>query len=189
MKQIIPIFAFIGTSIFSCHKEVETRDLSEIEFQSILGTAQSDTNNLYCLLGTGFFRTPSSNNSDSLVQAWIKEHPQAIVYPVSLFGPLTTNNPESKMIYCWVIDKKDTLNNYLVKNGCFPGGTMMRPKTWWEMKRKERKHFRGTGFISNFQVVVEDSDYDRFIDQIISAEQHARKNKLGIWKEEEDVAE
>jgi hypothetical protein len=70
------------------------------------------------------------------------------------------------MTYCWVIDQKDTLNNYLIRNGCFPGGTMMRATYSKNIVRKK--------------------EYEVFIEQIKSAELYARKMELGIWAKAEE---
>lgn len=102
-------------------------------------------------------------------------------------GPLEINKPESRMVYCWVIDGPDTLNNWLIKNGCFPGGTMMRPKTWKEMPKEEREMYQESGQKPDIKVLVQEDVYLRFLDQIRSAEISAREKKLGIWavKQEE----
>lgn len=140
--------------------------LSNFKFQSIFGSTDSEPENIYCLLGTGFLRSPHSENSDSLINTWIENHPKAIVVPVSSFGPLETEKPDSKMTYCWVIDQNDTLNNYLIKNGCFPGGTMMRANE------------------SNY--IIRKKEYVAFIKQIESAELYAQNKKLGIWSKEDE---
>ena len=169
MKIITLILSISLLSLNSCNGQRNTKEelkVKDFKFESIFGSIDSEPDNMYCLLGTGFFRTPSSDDSDSLINAWIKNHPQAIVIPVSSFGPVETENPDSKMTDCWIIDQKDTLNNYLIRNGCFPGRTMMRAK--------ESKN------------IVRKKEYEAFIEQIKSAELYAREKKLGIWAYEED---
>lgn len=73
------------------------------------------------------------------------------------------------MTYCWLIDGTDTINNYLVKNGCFPGGTMMKPEPLEDKS-------------SNMMVHIDTRIYNNFIEQIKAAEIFAEKNQLGIWK-------
>ncbi len=90
------------------------------------------------------------------------------------------------IIYCWVVDNKDTLNNYLIKNGCYPGGTMMRPKTWDEMEKWEKDLYFDTDEKPDVRVFVDKKAYDSFIEQIKIAEQFARDNKLGIWLKNTD---
>lgn len=189
MKKImtfLSLFAFL--TINSCIGQ-ETKNalkISDFKFESIFGMNSQEPKNTYCLLGSGFFRTPRSNNSDSLISDWLKRHPNAMVVSVSSFGPTEIKDPESKMVYCWVIDGQDTLNNYLIRNGCFPGGTMVRPKTWDEMEKWEKELYEDTDEKPNVTVFVDKKTYDDFIEQIKIAEQFARENKLGIWLKETD---
>jgi len=125
---------------------------------------------MYCLLGSGYFRTPRSDNADSLVMDWLIKHPNADVIPVSTLS----SYPGSKMTYCWLVDGKDTLNNYLVRNGCFPGGTMLGPK-----KSNGGKETLELDF--NVTVHIDGTSYNKFLDQIRAAEDYAKTNKLGIW--------
>lgn len=184
MKQIttfLILFSFLTIISSKGQETMDTLKISDLKFKSIFGMNSNQPQNTYSLLGTGFFRTPSSDNSDSLIADWINNHPNSIVVPVSSFGPTEIKNKDSKMVYCWVIDQKDTLNNYLVKNGCFPGGTMMRPKTWDEMETWEKELFQNAGKKSEINVYVDKKAYDSFIEQIKTAELFARLNKLGIW--------
>jgi len=108
--------------------------LKDFRFDSWFGyELKSDSENTYCLLGTGFLRSPKAKNTDSLITRWNQLHPDAKVLPVYTGGPIFTNLPNSKLIYCWVVDKLDTLNIDLVRQGCVPGETMQRPPTRREM--------------------------------------------------------
>ena len=127
------------------------------------------------------FRAPASASSDSLINEWIKGHPDAVVVPVSSLEHVRIKDPEPTLTYCWIIDNKDTLNNYLIKNGCFPGGTMMRPKTWEEMEKWEKELYEDTNEKPKVKVLIDKKTYDNFIEQIKSAEIFAKENKLGIW--------
>ncbi len=158
--------------------------LAAVNFQSIFGTSGTEgSQTIYCLLGSGFFRTPRSSNADSLIHAWLLKHPKAMVIPVSSFGPTEIDNPDSRIMYCWVVQGADTLNNYLIRTGCFPGGTMLRPKTWKEMHKREKDLYRGTGEKPDVQVHIDEEAYIEFVMQIKSAEIYARDNALGIWRE------
>jgi len=165
-------------------QELKPLHLSKVNFQTIFGTASTEPSNVYCLLGTGFFQAPGSKNSTNIITEWIKGHPNATVVPVSSFGPVEVKSPESKMVYCWVIDKQDTLNNYLIRNGCFPGSTMMRPKTWDEMEDWEKKLNKEAGEKPSVKIHVNKNSYNNFIAQIKAAELYAYQNKLGIWATE-----
>ena len=109
MKIITLLLSISILSLNSCsgqRNDNEELKLKDFKFESIFGSIDSEPDNMYCLLGTGFFRTPRSDNSDSLINTWIKNHPQATVIPVSSFGPVETKNPDSKMTYCWGIDQR-----------------------------------------------------------------------------------
>lgn len=189
MKQVTTLIILLCfLTLNSCYgqREKDSLKISDFEFKSIFGMNAKDPKSNYCLLGSGFFRTPRSDNSDSLINAWFKTHPDAIVVPVSSFGPLEMKDPESKMVYCWIIDMQDTLNNYLIKNGCFPGGTMIRPKTWDEMEKWEKELYKDTYEKPEVKVYVDKKTYDNFIEQIKSAELYATENKLGVWLKKTD---
>ncbi|HKZ36250.1 MAG TPA: hypothetical protein VJ184_01275 [Chryseolinea sp.] len=147
--------------------------VSDLQFRSIFGFKPADNENVFSLLGNSFFGTPKSEDSDSLIRAWIKSHPNASVIPVTSFGPAKIADQNSNMIYCWIIDKEDTLNNHLIRSGCFPGVTMNRPKTWQEMTKEERIYKEGNK--PTVEVYVGEKDYDKFLKQIKSAEIFARK--------------
>ena len=175
----------------SCNRDgaKEQRTLSDFRFESIFGQTSREPKSTFCILGSGFFRAPRSANSDSMITEWMKYHPNAAVVPVSSFGPVDLKNKESKLTYCWVIDGKDTLNNYLVRRGCFPGGTMERPKTWDEMNQKQRESYSNMGDKPNIQVHVDKKSYDAFMEQIKAADLYAQQNKLGIWQKGNDGLE
>jgi hypothetical protein len=184
MRYLILFLAFFPGIFFqSCIGQQKANDISltDLTFSSIFGDSKKDSVHTYCLLGTGYFRAPRSDNSDSLIKVWLVRHPQAKVIPVATHGPTMTDYPGSKITYCWLVDGKDTINNYLVKNGCFPGGTMMRPETYDEMSKQMKDIYKGIAK-PNIVVHVNKKDYEDFIEQIKAAEMFAESNKLGIWK-------
>jgi hypothetical protein len=160
--------------------------LKQVKFHSWFGAEQnSNPEKSYCLLGTNFFRTPQAQNTDSLILAWSNQHANAQVIPVFESGPTFTDKPNSRLIYCWVMDGLDTLNLALVRHGCVPGSTMQRPKTWDEMdsKYKELLADNKRGFE---KVYIENGVYFMFIDRVLKAEKEASRKRLGIWKEKKD---
>ncbi|SMC52270.1 hypothetical protein [Moheibacter sediminis] len=189
MKQII-VLIFSLSILFFCNCKGQEKEkslkITDFEFNLIFGSNANYPKNTYCLLGSGFFRPPSAENTKSLISEWLKKHPDAIVVSVSSFGPVDVDEPESKIVYSWVIDKQDTLNNYLIRNGSFPGGTMMRPKTWDEMEKWQKELYEDSDEKSDVEVYIDHKTYDNFIEQIKSAELYARKNKVRIWKNEGD---
>lgn len=176
---------FILLSLQSCKGQATkpAQKISDFKFESIFGTTAKEPNSTYCLLGSGFLRTPQSDNADSVINDWIKKHPNGNVVSVSSFGPILADSKDSKMVYCWLIDNKDTLNIELVKKGCFPGGTMMKQKTWSEMEKWEKDMYEKNEK-PDIKVYVDTKSYDNFIEQIKTAELYASERKLGIWEKE-----
>ena len=161
---------------WSCKEKTNKILLKDLKLDSIFGIKPKDSSHIYCLLGTGFLRTPRSANRDSLLKGWMERHPNAAVIPVS-----TLNEPDLKLTYCWLIDRRDTVNNYLIRNGCFPGGTMNRPQLYQEMSEKMKRAWPEKPDIT---LHVEQKPYDIFLEQIKLSEHYAKANKLGIWADE-----
>ena len=163
MKQpfIIVIF-FLSVVQIGCTGQTKKIKISEARFESIFAYPK-DSSRVYCLLGSGFFRAPRSNNVDSIINDWLHKHPDAFLLPVSQL------KDGGKMTYCWVIDNKDTLNTVLIRNGCYPGGTMVGPRKNTSMS----------------EVYISNAEYNNFIEQIKIAEGFAKQNKLGIWIKED----
>ncbi len=159
----------IGTLFLSCSEKDELT-AKDLKFESIFGAKDKKSYKIYSLLGTGFFKTPSSANSDRLITKWLNNHPDGKIIPVSTFENFT---------YCWIVDGKDTINNYLIRNGCFPGGTMQRPETYEEMSPEMKKNWGEF----NMKVYIDKKSYENFLKQIQAAENYAKTHKLGIWAE------
>jgi hypothetical protein len=187
MKVLILIgLIFTGFALHSCIANktfyISLKE-SGIKFESIFGYSRTDSSIVYCLQGSGFFRADRSQNSDSFISDWILNHPGAIIVPVSAYGPIGHENKNSKMVYCIMVDKEDTINNYLVRNGCFPGGTMMRPETYREMSFSRKKIY-SKSWESHIEVFMSNRKYKAYLKQLRTAEQYARDHKLGIWAKE-----
>jgi len=181
MKRMIYILVIVFVlSAVGCQAKADNLKISDIAFEFIFGKNPKEPNNIYCLLGKGFFRAPSAENTDSLISDWIENHPNATIVPVS-----SINNPEFKIIYCWVIAKNDNLNIYLVKNGCFSSGTMERPETWDEMEEWEKELYSDIYEKPDVEIYVSDKTYNDFIEEVKKAEIYAQDNEFGIWKNTE----
>ncbi|SFQ53047.1 hypothetical protein [Parafilimonas terrae] len=181
---IFSVFVFFTSSFGQDNSDLK---LADFHFFSMFGVNTKDTNRhvTYCLLGSGFFRTPHTDNSDSVISDWINKHPNATVIPVSSDGPVMQNNPDSRQIYCWVVDNQDTLNNSLVKNGCFPGSTMLRPQAWNEMSEEMKKFYTNNKIDhGTTEILIDKKSYDMFLEQIKADEKYAYDNRLGIWGDE-----
>jgi len=183
MKAILP---FIFLAFIACAQKTEKPiEISKVKFKSIFGTDSTNESQIYSLQGTGFFQSHRSENTDSLISDWINKHPKALIYKVSSFGPIDMKDKNSKMIYCWVLDGKDTLNSYIVRQGCVSGGTMMLAKNYDEIEIWQKKLFEGSDEKTKFELYVNKEQYNAFMEQLKSAETYAFENLLGIWKEKE----
>jgi hypothetical protein len=180
---ILIIIAMVPlTSMGQFKKELKLKDF---EFESIFGYEKGDSINLFCLLGGGYSRAPRSQHTDAIIEQWIKEHPEAIVLPVTLLGNQLNRSAGTKIAYCWIIDKTDTLNNHLVRQGCFTGNFMKRPKDQREMEREEKKLYKGI-VKPKVVILVDQKSYELFLDQIRACERIAEQNKSGLWAMIED---
>ncbi|NMM50796.1 hypothetical protein [Marinigracilibium pacificum] len=183
LKSLLILTIFMVLNEAQANELIDTLKITDFEFKFWIGHQKNlKVNHSYCLLGVGFFRTPIAKNTDSLISTWIENHPDAIVIPVYTFGPTMNIDPNSKQTYCWVVDKSDTLNIHLVRQGAVPGGTMQRPRTSKEMSKKERKTYHD---LPNEEVHVSDQAYLDFLEKIKIAEEYARKSKLGIYADKE----
>lgn len=160
MKHILSCCFLITCFLYSgCTAQPKTVKLSDVRFESIFGYSK-DSSVVYCLLGSGFFRAPRADYTDSLINVWMNRHPNGVLMLVSAL-----KNDKSKMVYCWAVDGKDTLNTFIIRSGCYPGGTMV------SMQKNS----------SIAEVYISNNDYQKFIEQLKSAETFAKENKLGIW--------
>ena len=189
MSRVLPVLFWLMAGCLLCvQPECKAQEklahkvaLKDLQFEkSIFASCASDSSNTYCLLGKGFFRCPAAPYADSMIDAWIKRHPAALVIPVSTMWEVTTDNTNSRLTYCWLVDKRDTINNYLIRNGCFPGATMVRPETRSELTKAERDTF---GADYRVDVFIDPAGYVKFLSQIKGAEQQARDARLGVWQD------
>lgn len=174
MRHFLLLLVILTLQI--CNGQSNKISLKDLKFNSIFGTTAKDSTNIYCLLGTGFFRAPRSDNSDELINDWISKNKDAKVVIIS-----TISDGKPNINYCWLVDSNGkTINEYLIENGCFPGGTMIRPKTYKEMSKQERKIYRDEK--PKIVVSIDKRIYDEFIEKIKVAENNAKDKKLGIWE-------
>jgi hypothetical protein len=158
----------------------ESLNLEAVRFTSIFGFDKNDNSMRFCLIGHGV-RTQFSDDTDSLISEWLLNHKSARIIPVSYFRDNRIDNPYSNMTYCWIMDNIDTLNLFLIRQGCIPGEAMQRYKRWKEMEKREKEFYRGLDK-PKVRVFINKTDYKKFMDRIIVAEADAKLNKLGIWK-------
>ena len=111
MRLILLFITLWSCSPTSGQNELTVKD---INFKGIFGSSELDSTTVYCLLGMGYFRAPTSKNIDEVISTWISEHPNAIVKPIYTSGPTFTDEPESKITYCWVINESAFSNVFFL---------------------------------------------------------------------------
>lgn len=89
------------------------------------------------------------------------------------------NQLHSEQVYAWVVDGQDNMNEYLVRQGGCPGGTMLIPDTSRYPKEATEKGFS--------KMLISQQEYIRVIKSMAKAEAEAQKEKLGIWKHGTDI--
>lgn len=135
---------------------------SSVVWAGHFGSKRSNPNIAYTLLGSGFFQAPTADNIDSLIKEWMADHPNAKLIPVTDYGPMMNDQPDSKLMWVWLVDGASNLNLDLVRKGACPGGTMVAP--------------------NNTDVLVPASQYTSFESKLPKLEKLARRKKIGIWK-------
>jgi hypothetical protein len=151
-------------------RKLKARD---IRWEEHFGELKAEPDTIYCLMGSGFFRAPTSSNFDTLVKRWLSQHPDAGVTPVSTVGPLMVSRPKSQMTWAWVVDGEANLNEYLVRQGACSGDTM---QTGFSSSAST------TGDVHQSGLLVAAEIYKRFQQRIAEAEKQAKRQKLGIWR-------
>jgi hypothetical protein len=134
---------------------------SQVTWKEHFGSSTADTNIIFSLMAHGYLRAESTN-VQNIVDAWLKNHPKAVVISISTFGPAVTRSPSSRFAYVWVVQGSDNLNEELVRRGCFaPETQLLNP---------------------NEQPEVSYKDYEAFVQRITKAGESAKKEKIGIWQ-------
>ena len=149
-----------------------------IRWDGIMGEDKNTPDETYCLMGSGFITASTSSSINKLISTWRAKHPQAKEVRVSSYGPVARDRPNSLITYIWVVDGQTTLNEYLVRQGACPGGTMQIPDyddISTRVNRVEKLPF-------HFKNLVSPRQYERLMRKMAKAESQAQKEKLGIWK-------
>lgn len=162
----------------------ETAALTELAFaaaelrfnKSILATRVGGRG-VYCLLGTGFFRTIRSDDVDALIADWLAAHPRSQATPVTAIDEGSNVGP---IVYIWIESGGESLNLHLVRQGAFPGGVMADAVAYRSAVPAAPQPGR-TGqpprrFVTNER-------YDGFMRRVLDAEAEAMSGKRGIWSD------
>lgn len=167
----------------------------ELQFHDIFAQRAGEQT-MYCLLGNGFFMAPRSSDVKSLVNNWLTLHPEAQAIPVSIIGEGSTR----PMIYIWLIDKGESLNLHLIKNGAFPADVMLDAVHFSDMSRdspQQKSIQAGIDAYSRANPTAPpppkegpprrlqpDAAYASFLKQLADADRFARSQHLGVWAAE-----
>ena len=135
---------------------------SAIKWTGWFGSDPTQPNEMYCLLGLGWMRAQSAENTGQVIQCWLREHPNAIVVPVAIMRPSYSERERRNNIYVWIEDGQHNLNIHLVAQGCLAAYTM-------------------TAFQPEIEISF--SDYLSFQKRTRSAETSAKQSLRGIWVE------
>ena len=135
---------------------------SSVKWLGHFGSSEAAPKSIFCLMARGFFQMSISPEMPGLMEAWLRDHPKAVVVPVASLGPLSDKDPESKMTFVWIVDGEHNLNLELVRQGCFA------PQT--ETIGKQQK------------LEMPQADYDAFVQKVLAAGKDAKEKKLGVWK-------
>ena len=149
-------------------RQSEKVKASSISWSGHFGGRKEEPENLYILMTQGGFRAPTSKDFESLIRNWLKDHPNADAVVVYTIDGMRNNAPDSKMKAVWVLDGADNLNIYLVRKGGCPAGTMLLNK--------------------GDETSLSKDDYETYAEKIIEAGVSAKKEKLGIWNDEDSSA-
>ena len=135
-----------------------------------LGQDKTNPDLYYSLLFVGFFRQELPSECRAYIVAWLKEHPSAIAVPVAIDETFNSRNPKSKLIFVWITDNQDSLSAELARKDCVPAA--------WLFTLMPGLHLR-----------ISQKEFDRVKEQLLTAEQSAKAEKLGIWSTPETDAE
>ena len=165
--SIIGMFLFLTLTVCFAH----AKNANEIEWSfPTLGKDKTNPDLYYSLLFLGFLRQELPSECRAYLVAWLKEHPSAIAVPVAIDETFDSRNPKSKLIFVWIVDKQDNLGVELVRKGCVPAA--------WLFTLMPGLHLR-----------ISQKEFDRVKEQLLTAEQSAKAEKLGIWSAPETDAE
>lgn len=171
--------ALLGTARAQTQNNVEAPfPVAQLRFNLHFGS-RAATNAVYCLLGNGYFRAPSSGEQSAIIDAFVAAHPNAQVVPITVTTPsITAAGSKVPMIYVWVEEGNSNLNVNLVREGAYAGSVMLDVVQAFgsriaSMKDEEKP-----------RRLVTDSRYEAFVDRVQAAQDAAKAEKKGVWSDE-----
>lgn len=185
------IFLFLAVACNACFAQGDF-PLSEVKFQRIFGQRAGESA-MYSLLGNGSIRTIRSDDEESLIAEWRREHPNARAVPVAIAG----ENSRRPIVYLWAVDGKANLNLFLIEKGVYPGSVMLDAVDADRLTKGSAQRANieaGAAYarkLTNAAPVVEtpprrlvaDSRYAAFVNQLDASERSARSKMNGVWSD------
>ena len=118
---------------------------------------------MYSLMAQGGFRAPTSDDFETLMQSWLRKHPDAEALVFYKISPVFRALPDSVMKCVWVVSGRENLNLYLVRKGALPADTqLLNPGD---------------------KTSVSQPTYEAFVKEVTANEELAKQEGLGIWKD------
>lgn len=163
---------------------------SEVTLKNGFGTRAQEPN-LYSLMGNGQIRALRSDEEMAIVTEWRARHPHALAVPVSLMGGM-------KMMYIWAVDGDASLNLTLIEKGVYPATVMIDAVQFLQLSQSAPdtpqtaavkagyaygQRLSGTPTPKDVppQRFVSRDRYNKFLKQLIAAENRALAQRSGIW--------
>ncbi len=156
--------ALIPPSLLAGPQEIMA---SNIKWMRQFGSYSEEPHATFCLMAGGGLRA-ATKNLQTVTGDWLAKHPTAKVIPVSSM-PFNTRDPQSRLIFVWVVDGDQSLNVELARQGCLDPATQRL----------------GEGQA----LEVPQGDYDTFAKKLTAAGEYACEHKLGIWSRPQDDPE
>lgn len=175
MKTTFNLLFVLAALLASCTSGPSK--VSELSFTDMVGQSDDAKGTLFHLTGTGFNESSRAAETEVIVNDWIKNHPEAEIIPVYAFG-----KGEVQMKFCLFVDGSDTLNNYMVRKGCYAADYMKAFKTWEEISSSDKMLIESLPGEQFVEFYLSDEEYNNFQNQIQAAERAAKNDKLGVWK-------
>jgi hypothetical protein len=161
----------IGICLTVCSSICAIRP-DQIQWHYRLGTDPADKNVLYSLLSLGAIKGEISDDFEQVRRNWICRHAGAVVVPVIIRQPLYEREPESKMIFVWIVDGRENLNVELVRRGCVAAAAMFSNRD---------RAFNGIDLPLEAAKDRLEVSEKAVRERLLQAEAHAHEAKAGIW--------
>jgi hypothetical protein len=162
-------------SVFAFALSMYATEANAVRWQ---GQSGEDPNNpaiWYSVLSVGAIRTELSTDFVATMDGWLKRHPKAKIVRVVARKPLLDSQPNSKLIFVWIVDGGENLNVYLVRHGCVAAPQM------FSLSDDDMQLLRNELAMPKDKLEVSQKEYNKVKSRLIAAEKLAKTERLGIW--------